>query len=72
MGKQKGNKKEIGLNIRFPKHVHERLTEVGKREGRSFNASVVDAVIEYLKKRGYEMDHMEDLTDEKENIEEAQ
>ncbi len=59
------------MNIRFPDHVYERMKEQCKREGRSFNGAVIQSVVEYLVNKGYCLDHLEDMTDKKENKKEA-
>lgn len=56
MAQQKGRK---DMNVRFPNHIHDALDEVAKREGRSKNAAVLWAIIDYLRERGYEIDMVE-------------
>lgn len=55
---------EKSVNVRFPNHVHARLKELARREGRSLNAEVVSVLIERLRKEGYDMDFVDDRGDD--------
>jgi len=64
MAKRKGKVGETATNLRIPDHIWARLKDVSAREGRSLNSEINAAVIEYLNKRGYKLDMVEDLTDD--------
>ena len=52
------------VTLRIPDHIAERLKDVAMREGRSFNNEVVHTMVEYLKDEGYEIDMVEDRSED--------
>jgi len=47
-------KKEIKITVRFPAEVIEALRPLAEKEDRSLNGEIVQAVREYIAKRGKE------------------
>lgn len=47
------------VNVRFPPHVLDSIKDVADREGRSQNAAICWAVVDYLRERGYDIDLVE-------------
>jgi predicted DNA-binding protein len=56
---------EKSYSVRLPVHVWARLKEQSKREGFSMNSMINHCIIAYLNKRGYNLDMVEDFTDQK-------